>query len=524
MSAAGAGAGAGAGGAAPPGPAPAAARAAARAAAPAEADDADSASSFTFDSDEDVPLTGAGAGAGAGTGAPGGGGAGAPSAAAAVDPLDAHFVAHAAADPFLLLHRAVYFFGMGANAAYFPFAVQLWSAPEGAGLDMAACGAVYAAGHLAGMVAAPALAAVADSSERARRAVLVGGFVGQAAAVALMAGAHSFAAVVACQVLVEASGGAIWTGVDAATQRLLVVTRGSAAEYGNSRAFGAAGWGLCALAFGVVFDRFSLRAAFPLFCATSLPAALLAARLPLEKRGATGAGRAAALRAIATPAVALVLGVVLVTAVLLQIVDVFRFPFLASVGASNALLGGSLAVTAASEAPFFFVTSALLRRVSLKAALCCVLAGYAVRFVYYSAIGAPPLEDPAWTLPAELLHGFTFALGWAAATQYVAVLLPPELAASAQGLLAAVQWGLGSALGSAGGGAVARAFGWRAMWRAGAALAAATLALFVALGKRDAPGAQGAGGGEAGAGAAGAGAGAGGSRAPAGAAEAAAGA
>lgn len=402
---------------------------------------------------------------------------------AVVDDFDAHFLAHIKRDPYLLVHRAVYFFGMGANAAYYPFAVQLWASEAGANLNMGDAGAVYAAGHMAAMVAAPVLSAIADRSEASRRAVLVGGFAAQALAIGSMSLAHSFWTVLVIQMFVEASGSAIWTGMDAATQRLLTVVRGSTSEYGNTRAWGAAGWGLFALICGAIFDRYGLRNGFWLFGVVSIPAAACALHMPLEKRASSSQGRAHAFRALLRPSVLLVLAVVLVTAVLLQIVDVFRFPFLASIGASNALLGGSLTVTAMSEAPFFFITSAVLARISLKFALCIVLFGYAIRFLYYAQIGMPPLEAPEWTLPAELLHGFTFALGWAAATQYVAVLLPPELSSSAQGLLAAVQWGLGSAVGSSVGGAVARKFGWRAMWRSGAALAAITLVVFWLSGK-----------------------------------------
>ena len=65
----------------------------------------------------------------------------------------------------------------------------------------------------------------------------------------------------------------------------------------------------------------------------------------------------------------------------------------------------------------------------------------------------------------------TFALGWAAATQYMAHLLPPELSSSAQGLLAGIQWGFGASMGSLFGGLVQTAFGWRVMWRVGSAMA-----------------------------------------------------
>lgn len=263
----------------------------------------------------------------------------APPAAAAtavVDELDAHFVAHLRRDPHLLLHRAVNLIGMGANAAFFPFAVQLWTAAEGGGLDMREAGAVYACGHVSAMLSAPLLSALADRGPAWRRGVLVGGFVAQAAAILAMSRARSFVAIAATQAVIEGVSSGVWTSMDSATQRLLLVTKGSTSEYGNTRAFGAVGWGGLALLYGAVFDAVGLRASFVLYCVTVAPAALLAALVPLERRASTSAGCAAALRALASAEVLLILAVVLVTAVLLQIVDIFRFPFLASIGASSA--------------------------------------------------------------------------------------------------------------------------------------------------------------------------------------------
>ncbi len=109
---------------------------------------------------------------------------------------------------------------------------------------------------------------------------------------------------------------------------------------------------------------------------------------------------------------------------------------------------------------------------SVGVALGIVLAGYGFRYIYYSLI-----TDPWYTMLAELLHGCTFALGWAAATQYINDALPPELSTSAQGLLSAIQWGLGAACGSLIGGLLEGQYGWRIMWRVGAGLAFAGLIL-----------------------------------------------
>lgn len=386
--------------------------------------------------------------------------------------MDAHFHAHVKRDPYLLVHKGVYALGMGSGSAYFPF-FTLYTTRV-LGFTFVDSGYVYALGHVAALFAAPLLTRLADTSATHRRCVLVGGMLAQAALILGMSQARSFAAVAAFEMAQESAAAATWPIMDAATCRVLEVTRGSTAAYGQTRAFGALGWGVMAWGFGALYDdpRVGIGAMFLAFALSALPAAALASRVPLEARPARPASSAAAYARLMRWDVALVFAVVFIAAVLLQIVDVWRGPYLKSLGASNQLLGISITVTACSEFPMFFVTSWLLERITLPAALLSVLCMYAVRFTWYAY-----LVNPWWTMVAELMHGVTFAIGWASATQYIALLLPPELASTGQGLLAALQWGIAASVGAVAGGAIAGAWGWRVMWLSGAAFAVCGIAL-----------------------------------------------
>ena len=92
--------------------------------------------------------------------------------------------------------------------------------------------------------------------------------------------------------------------------------------------------------------------------------------------------------------------------------------------------------------------------------------------LYYSV-----LKDPWWTIPAELLHGITFAVGWAASTQYVSLLLSPDLSSTAQGLLSSIQFGLASSTGALSEGIVMTNFGGRVMFQFAAVLAVIVAAM-----------------------------------------------
>lgn len=55
---------------------------------------------------------------------------------------------------------------------------------------------------------------------------------------------------------------------------------------------------------------------------------------------------------------------------------------------------------------------------------------YAIRLGYYAI-----LPNPWAVLPAELLHGVTFAAFWSACIYYSSTIAPPGLGATTQGLL-----------------------------------------------------------------------------------------
>ena len=311
---------------------------------------------------------------------------------------DEQFHAYYKRDPHLLVHKLIYFLGMGANSAYFPFAVQWWTSPT-VGLTVQQAGYVFATAHISTMVASPLMMRLADQSEGWRRGMLVASIVAQILLLLAMSQCRTFWGVLVVEVLQECASCAIWPSMDAATQRLLEVVQGTTAQYGNTRAFGALGWGACAWIYGAVFDRYGMDVWWWLFASTFAPAVLLALLVPMERRSASRVRSSALLQKILRWDVFVVLFVVLLTAVLLQVVDIYRFPFLFTLpGCSNQLLGISIAATAVSEAPFFFITSFILSRISVSWALCIVLAGYSVRFVYYSLI-----QDPWLTIPAELL-------------------------------------------------------------------------------------------------------------------------
>ena len=396
-----------------------------------------------------------------------------PAPVRAVAPEDAHFIAYHARDPHLVVHKAFYCLSCAAIAAYIPFLVQ-WMV-HSRGLTFSEAGGMFAFAQFTTMFLSPLISRLADTSEAWRRRTFVGAQVLWVAALLAMSRSTTPAQIAACNLLAEVCATTIYPLLDASIQRLLTAVHGDASRYGNTRAWGAVGWGLGGWGFGALYDADGNKDRFALlFTAFMVPAMGLSLLIPMERRPATRGSDRAACTALLRWDVAAFGLVVMLCSLLLTTLDLFRFSYLETMGASNQLMGASLLAASVSETPFFFLTSLILSKLSVGRAMVVVALGYTARFLWYAH-----LSSPVFTIPAELLHGVTFALGWAAATKYISEILPPELASMGQGLLTSVIWCMGGLGGSLFGGGMLHSFGFKAMWLVGAALGACAAGIMV---------------------------------------------
>jgi len=397
--------------------------------------------------------------------------------------VDARFAAYGARDPYLLLHKAVYFLLCAGLSTFTPFiAVYL---RDVAGYSTQAVGVVMALRPLAILVSTPIWARIADCGYR--RSIMIG----TAAAATLVRTAtiaSDNVAYVAFTILAgEALAGSLFSLLDAAILSLLDVTS-STTYYGRTRLWGSIGWGAMAPLGGLIADAYGYRALFLTHAILMAPGIALATRIPVDTRAASRASNSAALASVLTFDVGIfmtttftmvriiVIGddmasqslttttiprhpLPIAQGMLGSIIGSFQFLFLQELGAPHSLMGLALTFTILSEVPSFFVSSWVLKRVGVVPVLAASLVAYAVRLGYYSQ-----LQEPYATLPAELLHGLTFALGWAAATKYMHDTVPHDLAATALGLLSAAYNGVGACTGAMVGGALYASRGSHAMF------------------------------------------------------------
>nr|XP_018907870.1 PREDICTED: major facilitator superfamily domain-containing protein 6 [Bemisia tabaci] len=115
------------------------------------------------------------------------------------------------------------------------------------------------------------------------------------------------------------------------------------------------------------------------------------------------------------------------------------------------------------ELPVFFCSGWILRKLGHVNSMSLVLLAFGVRFLLYSL-----LSNPWYSLPIELLNGFTFGLLFPTMASYASIIAPPGTEASVQGLVGAVFEGVGVSCGSLIGGLLAGWYGGAALYRVAA--------------------------------------------------------
>jgi MFS transporter, PPP family, 3-phenylpropionic acid transporter len=151
--------------------------------------------------------------------------------------------------------------------------------------------------------------------------------------------------------------------------------------------------------------------------------------------------------------------------------------YLIDIGTPPTLVGMSWALGALVEVPLMFAFPWLARRVGLERLL---LVGAGLMLL--RAVAIVLLVDPILAALTMLIHGGGFALLLVGGVTYVSRHAPAGAAATAQGMLSAVTFGLAMVAGPGVGGLVARAIGLPAMFSlAGVASGAALIGLGWAL-------------------------------------------
>ncbi len=245
-------------------------------------------------------------------------------------------------------------------------------------------------------------------------------------------------------------------------------------SYGSMRVWGSLGYMVMTLAMGRLLGN-ELSPLLLYGYATALIIAFTGTlRLPsLSERRAqpliAGLGRV-----IREPRFVLLLLVAYMVTSVSALLGIYLGVHLSDLGASSSLMGLAFSVSALSELPFIAGAGWFLRRLGPARLLALAMFVYAIRFAALSI-----LKDPAWIVTTQLLHGLSYGCYLTASVTLAHRIVGREQAATAQSVLAAVSFGLGSITGALVGGAFLDMLGTNGIFRIGASVMLATLIVYL---------------------------------------------
>jgi PPP family 3-phenylpropionic acid transporter len=374
-------------------------------------------------------------------------------------------------DRALLAPKAFYFCFYAASSCLMPFLVLYYSQT---GLSGQQIGLLVGISPIVTWLAAPLWGALADST-RQHRTMLTLTMLGTMSMVALLSWATSLP-----WLLLIVAGYAFFAApimplVDNSVMELLGER---SALYGRQRVWGAIGWGIAGAIAGTMVDRVGLQFSFYAFILFTAMGLVVSSRLVVTTKE-MGQPFWSGIRTLTSNRPLMIFMVtVLFASMGSGIVHNYIFLYLSDLGASETLMGWSLTVATLSEMPVFFFSGWLLRKMGARGLLLLALSAYVVRMLAYT------LLPPVWlVLPINLLHGLTFSALWVAGVSYVNEVTPKGSGATAQGLLAGMSMGLGSASGALLGGTLYDSVGPVAMFQFAAVWVSIGLVFFLVAGR-----------------------------------------
>jgi len=244
-------------------------------------------------------------------------------------------------------------------------------------------------------------------------------------------------------------------------------------SYGDLRVWGTIGWAASTWLVGALLQRVGLHwlfYAYAFFMFVTFVAALFQ---PVRLRTLRAPLRRSLHDLFARPGFVVFLISLLVLSVTTGAVNYFFSLYLAGIGAGEGAIGLAWTLAAMSEVPVMVWSGALMRRIGAGGLLTIAFVTYALRWLLYSFITAPPLA-----LLLQLLHGLSFAAFLTGGVNYVGSRAPEGLGTTAQATFNAVAFGVGPFAGALLGGYFYDTVGMTSLFRLLSGLAAAGLAIF----------------------------------------------
>ncbi len=376
--------------------------------------------------------------------------------------------------------RAVFLLNGAALGVFYPFIAVILAdrgvSPEGIGVVTAASSAAFS-------LAVPAWGHIADVILGRRRALAVSA-VG-AAVFVLLAGAPVPLVVVTLGFVGFSLFESAWGPLGDALAVNAIVDHGR--EYGRIRLLSSVGFGVVSALAGFLYNRTGYGPSFVLCALLAVVLALAAMRAPDIARADLAAvtrGRSRGGSFVVALRIQPRLGPVLLALFLAHVGIVAGFTYLPlrliELGGGPSDVALNAAVSAFAEIPAMLLTGAVAARIGIRGLVAGSILIYAACFASWTV-----LDSPLLIVATRVATGFAFAGLWVGSVLTMAVLLPPRLQATGQGLYQVTGFGLAAVVANIGGGVLYGGLGSAVLFAVAAVLAvAAGLLAFLVFPRR----------------------------------------
>jgi PPP family 3-phenylpropionic acid transporter len=373
------------------------------------------------------------------------------------------------------LHRPItasfYFFYYAAGASLVPFLALFYAQMGFSGSQI---GLLSALPPVISLVASPFWTALADATQHHKRILLLTMLGAMFSALLILWSGSSTWLIpgIACFALFTAP---IMPLMDNETLRQLGEQK---QQYGKIRLWGAIGWGIAAPLMGFFIEQQNLRLIFWVYTGLIFISLVISRTIKFSTVSTTVLFWSGIRTTLKNPHWILFLSMVFLGSMTLSTVSNFLFLYMDSQGISKGIMGFALTIATLSEVPILFLGSRLLQRFSAYRLMLIALAFTGLRVFLLSFTGTP-----VTFLLIQFLHGMTFSLAWIAGVSFADEIAPAGLSATAQGIYAGIQLGVGTAVGAMLGGWLYQVVGPVIMYRILAGIVAMGVLIFILIGR-----------------------------------------
>ena len=351
----------------------------------------------------------------------------------------------------------------GANAVYQGY-ISLYYTQLGFRSDRLGC--ISAATALAAIAAQPLWGTLGDRTKRRTRLLAL---LSVAAALALLPAllGRGFG----LQIFTAALFYAFFCALLPLGDAILLEGLGEGGGFGPYRLAG----GLSFAAAGAVYGALSLPAGGAVWCTSILLVAAAGAAFLLPDSPGRQRGRVPFAQLLRNRELLILILYLLPVQSTMGYFYTFYAPhFKALPGGTDALLGLSYLISAASEVPYLLTCDRIYRRFGAARPMCAAAGVMALRWLLLGSV-----RSAVQAMLTQLLHGGGFIVLSVSMAKYVSDRVAPELRTSGQMLLNMVSFGAARVIGNLGGGLLAERIGRDAAFLTGAGVCAGALIAFV---------------------------------------------